>query len=261
MSSKTEEQEKLETYIHQVSTNLYSAISSLNLFRTISETSKEIEEHNFGNSMFTIQRVLLNDVILSISKIFEEDKDSININKIHRFISSNQRKIPLLDPSVQALEKYLLFDFTQLNTFEKEVEITFPKSDGSDSITHINKFEAFDLKSFLKCLSTSTNKIYKDHKDDIEALKEIRDRVIAHTDARAVVSKTTWEQVDKLIDFIKEYIDMMDFIFHTIAHSGDDRASYESNANAAKKPCRNLLKLLKVANVIDKPYKNYNDCC
>lgn len=261
MEEKTDEQIRLEEYLRQISTNLYSAISSLYLFKTIGETSTEIEEHNFGNSMFTIQRVLLNDVILSISKIFEENKDSINIEKIHTYISSNQRKIPLLEPSVKALEKYKLFDFTYLETFEKEYKLTFPKDEEHDEVKITNKFQAFTLPSFLKCLESSTNSIYEDHKDDIAALKEIRDRVIAHTDKRPVVKKTTWEQVDKLIDFVKEYIDMMDFVFHTIVHSGDDGESYEITASSAKKPCRNLLKLLKTAGVIDKLYKDYYECC
>ncbi len=259
MDAKTPEEKKLKEYLQKIHDNLYSCVTSLNLFRAIAATSEEIDTHKFGNSLFAIQRILLNDVILSISKIFEENKDSINIKKIQKYISPNQKNIKLMEPSVEALEKYLLFDFSRLNTFKAKIEATYSKSDGSGNAKQISHFLAFDLESFLKCISDSTDTIYTEHEEDIKALKEIRDKSIAHTDKRPIVKRTTWEQVDKLLLFVKEYIDMMDFVFFTIIHSGDDDESYSLPGGDSMKPSRNLLKLLNEAGVIDRPYKDFDE--
>ncbi|MDD3324361.1 MAG: hypothetical protein PHN38_04515 [Sulfurospirillaceae bacterium] len=68
MNELSTEQEKLKHYLQRVSENLSSCIISLNLFKTISFVNEQTKS-SFGYSLSTIQRLAINDIIFSLSKI------------------------------------------------------------------------------------------------------------------------------------------------------------------------------------------------
>lgn len=241
----SKKQEKLKKYLQAISENLSSCIMSLNLFKTISFISEDIQKSSFGYSLFAIQRLAINDIILSLSKIFEETKESINLKKIERYICAEQRQLALLNDSISSLEKYTLFDFSTLENYHKEIDT---KRNG---FPYKIEYEAFELLPFLTCLQKGVKKIYLEYEHDIQALKDIRDRTIAHSDKRPIVKKTTWDKVDILIQFLEHYVDMMDSIFFNTCCSGDGCVPYSSIRSDATKPSSNLLRLLEKASVIN----------
>lgn len=245
MEKLSKKQEILKKYLQAISENLASCIMSLNLFKTISFISEDIQKSSFGYSLFAIQRLAINDIILSLSKIFEENGDSINLKKIECYIFSNQKTLKILGYSIKNLEKYTLFDFSKLEIYEEKINIEIK------GFLYKTQYDAFKLLSFLTCLQEGTEKIYLEYQNDIKALKDIRDRTIAHSDKRPIVKKTTWDKVDMLIQFLEHYVDMMDSVFFNTCCSGDGQVPYSLIRSDATKPSSNLLRLLEKASVIN----------
>ncbi|SMN15964.1 hypothetical protein CRYPA_1912 [uncultured Candidatus Thioglobus sp.] len=228
-------QEKLEKYLKIISENLYYAIESVSILKSIASKGKEIESLNYGNFFFPLQRVLKNDIILSLSKIFENNKQSINFNKVQNYLSCNQRLLPLEQNFLVKLDRYKTFDFSDL---QHELETR----------SHEKQISIYSLKSFLKCLDENIKKFQKEYKYDLLALKEFRDKNITHSDEQKIQNKTTWGRIDRLIEFVKEYIDMISFAFLSIAHSGDNTSPFSLTSSCAKRASGAFERLIKNIN-------------
>ncbi|PHQ91131.1 MAG: hypothetical protein COB42_04060 [Sulfurimonas sp.] len=248
MINKTEYDEKVEEYINKISLNLFSSISSLALYNALGISIQELNDKSFGRFAFAIQKAMVNEVILSLTKIFE-DRSGINISKLFRCINSNQRNINMCNPGIKALEKYKLFDFKDIEVYSKEVE--------DDSLGKYT-YKAFTLSSFLKCIEKSYEVMLKEYNEDIRALKESRDKSIAHTDRQEIMNRTTWGKVEELIAWLEEYIDMMATVFTCSSHSSDGKQAYDSSRKDAQRASYSLLRLLEKANIIDDKSKYFD---
>lgn len=248
MNDKTPQKEVLDTYLKRIAENLYFTIESISILRVMDKNIEKIKELNFEHFFIPLQRPLINDVILSLSKIFEENKDSITIKKIQQYLESNQKTVRIESNCINSLQKYKHFDFYKLETYNEiiEHEISLEPFKG-----HIHKTEYYTFKSkdFLNILNKNINQLYEEFKKDLKALKELRDKNIAHSDKKSIQNKTTWNKIDKLIEFIKEYVDMLSWIYLSTAWSGDNSEAFSlANAEGTSFSFERLLKSMEVDN-------------
>lgn len=245
MNKPTKEKKKLEGYLKIISENLFYAIESVSTLKSIASNGKEIESLNYGNFFFPLQRVLTNDVILSLSKIFENNKQSINLNKVQNYLCCNQRLLPLEQNLLSKLDRYKTFDFSNLkHTLETQSHtIRLDNAYKGDVIE--KQINTYSLKSFLQCLDENIEKFQKEYKHDLLALKDFRDMNIAHSDKIPIERKTTWGRIDRLIEFVREYIDMISFAFLSLAHSGDNTEPFSLTSSDAKRASRVFERLIK----------------
>jgi len=236
--NSTEEEEKLEKYLNKIAENLSYAILSYETLMTISKNREEIEKQNYSNFFFPLERILINDIILSLTKIFEKNTDSITLWKTLSYLECNQKKIVLKENFNQLLKKYNLFDFKDIKIENKTSFNELYKKD--------IQLEVFTEKSFINCLRKNINNLYTNYEPDLKALKNIRDQYIAHSDKTIIYNdKTTWNEILKLIDFVKEFIDLLFFVYFRKVYSSDLAESFEMNTSEAMKSNKCLLKILK----------------
>ena len=195
-----DEQETLKKYSKKLSENIYDTIASICILRTIEEVAEKVNEDGHGAYYSYIQKQMINSSMLSLSKIFDTDKKSVSINKINTHIQCNYRKIVMQEPMI---------------------------SERADAFKHFNKDNLLSISNSLelaKYLFSKFTELEELNKDDLKALKDLRDRHIAHSDTRAIQYKTTWEKVDELIEFLLEYLDLIEFMLFTTVWSGDGDA-------------------------------------
>jgi hypothetical protein len=174
------ENTNLQKYLEKLSNNLYDVVASLCIFKTIGENVED------GDSFYWyVQKTMLTNTVLSLSKIFDTSKQSITINKINNYIESNSRDLPLNERSIESRAK----DFTY---FKK------------DELLEISS--TAQLSIYLKSQYEQILKLYQ---DDLMAIKELRDKHIAHQDTKEITNYTTWRKIDELNVFISEYIDLI----------------------------------------------------
>lgn len=244
MNDPTIEKEILDSYLKKIAENLYFSIQSISVLRTIDKNIELIKDIHFEHFFIPLQRPLINDVILSLTKIFE-NKSSVNLRKVQNYINSNQKNIRLESNCINSIEKYKSFDFSSLEMFKKTVNEKIEIEPFKDYI-HTHTYDAFYDKQFLKVIDENINKIYIEFEEDLSALKELRDKNIAHTDKKPISSKTTWAKVDNLIEFIKEYVDMIYWVYLSTAWSGDNSSAFSmANAEGTSYSLERLLKEFK----------------
>lgn len=241
MNDPTPEKEILDVYLKKIAENLFFSIESFSLLKSIGENIANIKEAHFENFFIPLQRPLINDIILSLNKIFEEKSD-ININKIQNFLNSNQKTIRLESNAIDSLAKYKCFDFSALKIKQGTVTHKFEFEDFK-AVEKSYQYEAFEQKQFLQLLDKNVTKLYEDYEKDLSALKELRDKNIAHSDKKPIITKTTWDKIDELIEFIREYVDMLSWVFLSAAWSGDNSKSF--SLAGAEKTSRSFERLLK----------------
>ena len=92
MNDPTIEKETLDSYLKKIAENLYFSIQSISVLRTIDKNIELIKDIHFEHFFIPLQRPLINDVILSLTKILE-NKSFVNLRKVQNNINSNQKNI------------------------------------------------------------------------------------------------------------------------------------------------------------------------
>lgn len=202
---------KLEEYTKKLSENIYDTIASICILRTIEEVAKKVNEDGHGSYYSYIQKQMINSSILSLNKIFDNSKQSVTIKKINNHIEYQHRKIPI--------KEHILS--TKANDFR------YFCIENLKAISNTN-----ELANYLSSELTKIEEIYK---SDLNALRELRDRHLAHTDLATIENKTTWDKVDKLIEFLLDYLDLIDFMLLASIWSGDGEKTCSTLVSNAKK--------------------------
>lgn len=152
------EEIKLEEYTKKLFENIYDVIASICIDRTIGEVAKKVNEDGHGSYYSYIQKQMINSAILSLNKIFDNSAQSVTIKKINSHIQYQHRNIPIKEsiPSTRA-DDFRYFRIEDLK-----------------AIGNTN-----ELANYLSSELTKIEEIYK---NDLKALRELRDRHIAHAD-------------------------------------------------------------------------------
>lgn len=215
MCKETAEAIQLQEYITKVASNLYDVVASICVIRTIGDNIEG------SNSFYAhVQKTMLDSAVLSLNKIFDTGRQSITIEKINSYIDTHHTKMPLKEVMTEAN----VSDFTHFKS-EDLLRIT----------------TAYQLSQYLNSQYVLLKELY-DH--DFNALKELRDRHIAHQDKRSITKITTWDKVDDLVVFVLEYIDLIDFILFRRIWSGDGESPCTTLIESAEAPCRALKRTL-----------------
>jgi hypothetical protein len=219
----------LEAITHKINAlknNLFEAIEALEILKTIDSRIDFIKEKKFDAFIVALQSNMINSVILSLCKIFEENQDSNNIKKLHNNLLCNFRIFPNQDQNKRLYQqvKYTFFNLEPLP-------------------------EIFTTQELLDVVDSTLQSFSSEFQTDIKALKAMRDTKIAHTDLKdRPYDKTTWGKVDKLILFLKEYVDILNSHLFNICESSDNDTkpctSLYSDATKAKRCFERILKNL-----------------
>lgn len=119
-------------------------------------------------------------------------------------------------------------------------------------LEHSHQYDSFEQKEFLEILDSNVKLLYTNYEEDLLALKELRDKNIAHIDKDQIKTKTTWNKIDELIEFIREYIDMLSWVFLSTAWSGDNSKAF--SLADAEKTSRSFERLLKNIKPVEERY-------
>jgi len=222
-----ENQKELRKFTDKLSHNLFDTIASLSILKTIEDVAVKINQDGHGAYYSYIQRQMINSSILSINKMFDTDKKSITVDKINKYIAYNYRSIPMKEP----VTKMGAEDFKY---FDKDKLVSISNTD-----------------SLAKYLSLEVEKIKILYKTDLEALRDLRDRYIAHTDTRLIENITSWNKVDELVIFLLDYLDLIDFVLLSSFWSGDGEKPCSMLISDAEKPSISLKRTFEKLGYID----------
>ncbi len=183
--------------------NLLQLRSSLCILHIISTASTEINKRNYGPFFGVIQDRMTENAILSVSKLYENNKKSATIKSAIDFIDSNIKNLELKSIPNDADNQFFNRDYSEyITTKMLETET------GWRTEPHIDEKLKVDIKNDIifeyETMLSSLNK-------DIEAIKDLRDQTVAHTDKKArIINKTTWEKVEVLLVFGVEFLDLIE---------------------------------------------------
>lgn len=219
----------LENITHKINvlkSNLFEAIEALEILKTIDSKIDFIKEKKFDTFIVALQSNMINSAILSLCKIFEEHQDSNNIKKLHKNLLCKFRIFPNQEQNKRLYQqvKYTFFNLESLP-------------------------EIFSAKDLLDFVESTLCSFYSEFQTDIRALKAMRDTKIAHSDLRnRTQDRTTWEKVDNLILFLREYIDILNSHLFNVCESSDNDTkpcmSLYSDATKAKRCFERMLSRL-----------------
>ncbi len=221
------EQIKLQKYTKRLSDNIFDVVASICILRTIEEVADKVNADGHGSYYSFIQKQMINSSMLSLNKIFDNSAQSVTIKKINTHIQYQHIKIPM----EQHLVNISANDFRCFNI--KDLE----------AISDTNKL--------AKYLSSELTKIEELYKHDLKALRELRDKHIAHTDIAIIENKTTWDKVDELVEFLLDYLDLIEFMLFSTAWSGDGEKSCRTLVSGAKKAGISLARTFKKLGYIE----------
>lgn len=177
---------------------------------------------------------MIENAILSTSKIYENNRSSANIKNINNFIFTNIKYLELKAVPNNKNFKYYTDNYKQ---YEKVVTRE----------THHGYIISVVLDKNLNCiiidqLMRRYFEIEATFFEDIAALKAIRDTSIAHTDKKTKkVDTTTWDKIYQLLEFGIEYLDIVETVY---------LATSSSIEHDGKKACRSLARMMKDLNLV-----------
>jgi hypothetical protein len=218
--SLSKEQNRLKEIITTgVAIDIFDAEESLSLSLYISGNAEKINDASFGSFFGSIQRYLDRQLILSTVKIFEKE--------------GNRHKIKSIPSALKLMKNHA-----------NEIKIL----DRCNLNNSIEKLSIFDNQSEVKDVETTNNIanyfLEKIPKININKLKIVRDKRIAHhehvvTDS---IKSPTYNEIIELIDFAKEFLEIVGRPYTATAYKSDDGHNFlSSDAQRAKRCLKRLI--------------------
>lgn len=194
------------------------------LFRSISEQGSNIKSRGESYSSFfgTIQRVLSNECILAIARIYDTIPTKPRyitccVEGVLKFLDDNSARLPRIT------ERHILFEQMQLAGFEKKVmELAHRCTD--EEITRVI------ISHFRNLISEP------EHESVIDSLRLIRDKRIAHNESfEGEIKEITFSQMDELIEKAKKLVGILGWAYLNTAFVIDDEYVLSEGALRIKK--------------------------
>lgn len=200
-----EEQQKLSEYTRKFSENFFKFLTALKIEEIISHFSEEINESKYTYFFSYLQIQSTEQLLLSLSKMYDTDSNSISIHSMINYIESNRRKLPALGWN-QHENKILDFDFDQYK--EHIIEKT---ENGQKVSTKINDKFVPDLIKSLRVVNTAH---ISNLEIELKSIKKIRDEQIAHIDKKVSnYTNSTWDDIEKLSVYPRCLLELVEDIF------------------------------------------------
>jgi hypothetical protein len=164
--------------------DLLAAETAILLYETIGNYQSELADKNFEHLFGTIQLLLAKDIVLSISKIFDYN-DRFSLRSLYaaiKIINNNSHELKI-EYRIQLEEKLGIWGL------DRKCLIAMTDSE----------------------LTTIVAKVLNDKmpsKDDMKAIKNIRDKRLAHDESidEAKISVIMWQELDNLVELAKSIL-------------------------------------------------------
>lgn len=184
--------EQLDTIIiHGIMNDLYYCEEALFLMEGIGKNSDAINEKSFGHYFGALQRILTNEIFLSLTRLYEKGKKRNKLKSIPAalaFLKENANSLSIEQPI--RLEHKLNKLGLPLNKIgeTKDTEIT-------------NEIYSFFTNTMPE----------KETNDALKTLRTIRDKSIGHSENiyKNKLPTTTWAEIHELIEFAKNFSDIV----------------------------------------------------
>lgn len=221
-----------------IKVDIFQAEESLFLIKLFLKNSNEIDKSSFTILFRTLQYVFTKELTLAITKLYEEEK------KDKRYkIRSIPYALKLLEESANELI------IEQKPSFIKKlVKCGF----NEDYLNRLDDAQITNetVKYFHDNLPPFVLKDFKNMSKSLNALKTARNKVIAHSEAilTSDLPRTTWDEIEQLIDYAKEFLGIVGIGYLSIAYEDDNGNHFLSSD--AKRTTRAMERLLQKAGIL-----------
>ncbi|AUB42272.1 hypothetical protein COO91_08389 [Nostoc flagelliforme CCNUN1] len=205
--------------------DLLAAETAIVLYETIGNYQSELADKNFEHLFGTIQLLLAKDIVLSISKIFDHN-DRFSLRSLYaaiKIINNNSHELKI-QYRIQLEEKLGIWGL------DRKCLIAMTDSE----------------------LTTIVAKVLNDKmpfKDDMKAIKNIRDKRLAHDESidEAKISVIMWQELDNLVELAKSILGIIGN--HYLGSLYEINGEYTLSEDALIES-RSLVRLFKQAGII-----------
>ncbi|MBD2510102.1 hypothetical protein H6G91_22865 [Nostoc muscorum FACHB-395] len=205
--------------------DLLAVETAILLYETIGNYQSELADKNFEHLFGNIQLLLAKDIVLSISKIFDNN-DRFSLRSLYaaiKIINNNSHELKI-EYRIQLEEKLGIWGL------DRKCLIAMTDSE----------------------LTTLVGKMLNDKmpsKDDIKAIKNIRDKRLAHDECidEAKISVILWQELDNLVELAKSILGIIGN--HYLGSLYEINGEYTLSENALIES-RSLVRLFKQAGII-----------
>lgn len=206
----TEHQARIAAHAEQVASLIFVADRAISVVQATGEGTDGINEANLGELFESLRDALVDVALLAVAKIFERATPRYplwSLPTLLREIDECAEHLPLLDRprALEFLRAELLCD-----------QISGASSDPIVSQALV--------RAMLAQLPDASMTVLRPRDLALEALRQQRDKVIAHNEAldRGTLLSTSWRDLDGLLDLAKRQVGLIGWAFLNTVYMTDD---------------------------------------
>ena len=203
--------------IDRIRTEIFQADRAWSIYETIGRHSKDINDKNFGDVFASTQGAFLDQLTLSLTKLFEPANrryEILSVPTLLDIVAANAEHLVIL----QDIELVKRFGFSKLQC---------PVIDANISLDVVRRLESLlpRREDTEACELSRSLTIHKTR----------RDKSVAHPEAvdPATLPATTWEDTRRLLDVAKQTVGVVGFTYASLALVVDD-GSYILTSDAQR---------------------------
>lgn len=171
-----------------------------------------------------IQNLTFNESVLALSRLYDNPSRNRNrcILSVLKILKDKQKNAPDIIESIQTIEHLRHFNLPDIL---------------------ISDVEKNDSSSFAKHFSWHMDIEYQKEafQDNINELRKVRDKVIAHNEPHDDVYTIKWQTFDDLLEYAKKLVGIIGWAFFSTAYIIKDRYLLTEDANILSRSIENLL--------------------
>lgn len=238
-----EHRDKLEDIIRQgVAVDLFHADEALSLDMFVGQQANEINKATFGAFFSSLQIILTRNLILHVARLYEQPKEPTKRNPNPYPIRSIRSAIVILKEHGDDL------------AIEQRPGLIAALARRGAPLDEMEKLSDRELTNYL--VSFFERRYSAAHLDGaanartLEALKTMRDKVIAHPEAICLedIPKPIYAEIDEVVSLAHAFVSAVGFGYlSTVYEAGD---GYCLMSGDAKRSTTSLKRLLQAADVL-----------
>jgi len=215
-----------------IALDIFDAEESLAFLDSIGTNADEINKATFGAFFGTLQRYLNRQLVLSVSRLFEEPKKRYRIRSLRTAINVLENNAAAI---VIPEKPNLIVALKALGAYTEGME---KATDEEITLEVVDFFSAKFPKANQESIAALDVALY--------ATKTIRDKNIAHSEAVSwdELPKPTYVQLEHLVEIAKEFVGTVGLGYTSTVYSSNDPREYYLSDDA-KRSTRCLNRMFK----------------
>jgi hypothetical protein len=211
MTDSPPEKPALEAHAEQVASLIFVADRSISIMQAAGEGAEAINATGLGDLFSSIHGALIDTAFLAIAKVFERPRPPYALWSLPALLSAigeNAERLPITDRAHGL-------------TFLRELAPTSPIS-----LTATDReITSALLRAMQAQLPDPSSTQLRPHDLALDALRQQRDKVIAHSEAidHGTLLSASWQDLDNLLDLAKTHIDIIGRVFFRTVYMTDDK--------------------------------------